>query len=212
VAAHEAAIRTAWSTHVARGPGSEQALAALLARHREPHRQYHGVAHLGWVVELVVDLARDVTDCDLDVAVAAACFHDAVYDPRSATNEEASARLAARVLAEVGWDAVRIDHVEAAIEATAHHDAGGDPTTAVLLDADLSVLGADPARYTDYATGVRAEYRHVDDDAWRAGRGALLRSLLDRPRLFVTDAAHDRFEQRARANLTAELAALSAAG
>ena len=70
---------------------------------------------------------------------------------------------------------------------TAAHDPTS-PDEAVLCDADLAVLAADPATYTAYATGVRAEYAHVDDAAWRAGRAAVLRAFLDRPVLFHTAA------------------------
>ena len=53
------------------------------------------------------------------------------------------------------------------------HDLEGvDRDTAVLLAADLAVLAAEPSRYVEYATAVRREYAHVDDDAWRAGRAA----------------------------------------
>ena len=51
----------------------------------------------------------------------------------------------------------------------------------MLLDADLAVLGSEPAAYQAYVTGVRAEYGHVDDAAWATGRAAVLRGLLDRP-------------------------------
>ena len=78
----------------------------------------------------------------------------------------------------------------------------------MLCDADLAVLAADPATYTAYATGVRAEYGHVDDGgvAGRAGRGAA--AFLDRPVLFHTTAMARR-DATARANLTAELATLT---
>ncbi|MCU0260638.1 MAG: hypothetical protein MUE78_06430, partial [Ilumatobacteraceae bacterium] len=66
--------------------------------------------------------------------------------------------------------------------------------------------------YAEYSAGVRAEYGHLDDDTWRIGRSAVLRSLLARPALFVTAGGIERFEHTARANLTAELAALSAGG
>ena len=93
--------------------------------------------------------------------------------------------------------------------ATAGHDAAGaDRDTAVLLAADLGVLAAEPARYADYANAVRREYSHVDDDGWRTGRGAVLRNLLDRQRLFATELGLDDWEHRARGNITAELAAL----
>jgi predicted metal-dependent HD superfamily phosphohydrolase len=58
---------------------------------------------------------------------------------------------------------------------------------------------------------VRREYGHVDDAAWRTGRAAVLRALLDRQHLFAPSLGLDDWEARARANLTAELATLDAA-
>lgn len=181
----------------------------MVARHREPHRRYHGVRHVTWVVRHVRELAAEVPVADEAAVIAAAFFHDAVYDPRAHDNEERSADLAERVLRELGWDDARCAVVGRLIRATAAHGPTGDPDTAVLLDADLAVLGAEPAAYQAYVTGVRAEYAHVDDTAWRAGRGAVLRDLLARQPLYATEPARRRWASRAAANLTAELAALA---
>jgi predicted metal-dependent HD superfamily phosphohydrolase len=151
---------------------------------------------------------------DLDAVVVAALYHDAVYDPRATDNEAASARLARRDLTALGWTDERADRVATMIEATAGHtgqvadDHGADPDTAVLLDADLSILGADPVAYQTYATGVRVEYGHVDDAAWRAGRADVLRALAARDPLYRTATARARWESRAKANVQAELATL----
>jgi predicted metal-dependent HD superfamily phosphohydrolase len=162
-----------------------------------------------WVLRHIDDLAADSTPVDLNAVRAAALFHDAVYDPRSPTNEHDSAGLARRVLADCGWEPARVDRVAALIELTAGHvapdtDLGAD----ILLDADLAILGAEPAEYRAYVTGVRAEYAHVDDDAWRVGRAAVLRSFLDRPAIYRTTSMQAARERRARANLSAELAEL----
>jgi predicted metal-dependent HD superfamily phosphohydrolase len=79
----------------------------------------------------------------------------------------------------------------------------------MLLDADLAILGAEPGAYQAYVNGVRAEYSHVDDHQWRTGRGAVLAHFVARQRLFLTDYMHAMFEHRARANIEAELAALT---
>ena len=92
------------------------------------------------------------------------------------------------------------------VRATAEHDADGDADGAVLLDADLAVLGSEPAAYQAYVTGVRAEYAHVDAAAWRTGRAAVLRDLLARRPLYATAPARARWEARAGANMAAELA------
>jgi predicted metal-dependent HD superfamily phosphohydrolase len=204
----DAELQTAWCEHVDATPGRLAHLEEVIGRHREPHRRYHGVRHVTWVVRHVKELARQEPVGDLDAVVAAAFFHDAIYRPRAHDNETASADLAARVLADLDWAPARAARVGELIRATAGHDAAGDPDRAVLLDADLAVLGSDPAAYQAYVTGVRAEYGHVTDADWRAGRAALLRRFIARPAIYATKTARDRWERRARANLVAELATL----
>jgi len=89
---------------------------------------------------------------------------------------------------------------------TAGHDpAPDDADGAVLCDADLAILAADPEAYAAYTRAVRAEYAHVPDDAFRTGRAAVLQGLLDLPALFRTPHGHAMWEPRARANLRTEL-------
>jgi predicted metal-dependent HD superfamily phosphohydrolase len=201
-------LRAAWTTTVGGGPEALAALDDVVARHRQAHRRYHGVRHVTWVVRHVQDLAGSVDVADLGAVTAAAFFHDAVYDPRAADNEECSARLAERVLEELGWDAARRGRVGAMVRATATHAAPPDVDTAVLLDADLAILGAEPAAYQAYVTGVRAEYAHVEPAAWRVGRGQVLRDLLALRPLYATAPARERWAARAAANMTAELVSL----
>jgi predicted metal-dependent HD superfamily phosphohydrolase len=59
--------------------------------------------------------------------------------------------------------------------------------------------------YQRYVAAVRAEYAHVADQLWRAGRSAILTGLLARPALYHH---HPAWEAAARANLTRELATL----
>lgn len=204
----EAELEVAWTAAIGSGPDAAGALADLLGRHREAHRRYHGVRHVTWVVRHVRELAADVPLHDEGAVVAAAFCHDAVYDPRATDNEEQSALLAERLLAGLGWDEARCRRVGDLVRATAAHGAPADDDTAVLLDADLAVLGSEPAAYQAYVTGVRAEYAHVDDAAWRIGRGQVLRDLLARDPLYATEPGRRRWARRAAANMTAELATL----
>jgi len=157
------------------------------------------LAHVAWLA----DLADDP-----DAVELAAWFHDAVYDPAApaGANERASAALAAELLA----DRSERDEVVRLVLLTAGHEVGeGDRNGAVLADADLAILGSEPERYAVYAADVRAEFAHVDDDAWRAGRSAVLRGFLARPRIYRTERAHERFDAAARRNLAEELSALA---
>ncbi len=198
-------LEVAWECHVA---DDRRLLDALLSRHREKHRRYHNATHVAWVIRHVHELATEEPLDHLDEVVAAAFYHDAVYEASYPANERASARLARRDLATLGWPDEAAERVGAMIEATEHidtsDDVGGD--TAVLLDADLAILGADPAAYSAYATGVRSEYRHLDDDEWRTGRVHLLTGFLQRPSIYRTPTGRGLWEQRARANIEAELA------
>jgi len=187
------------------GPGEAARLHAdLVARHAEPHRRHHVLAHVGAVLHHL-----DVTAAGLDDQRAvrlAAWYHDAVYDQRRADNEEASARLAAAELSGAGVDGPLVADVERLVRVTAGHR----PRTAderALCDADLAVLAADREGYERYRSGVREEYDFVADATWRVGRARVLEGLLDGP-LFHTEAFADR-EGRARENLLAELRTLA---
>ncbi|MEU4566486.1 metal-dependent phosphohydrolase [Micromonospora sp. NPDC023956] len=185
----------------------------LLARWREPHRHYHTVAHLTAVLDVIDAYAGHADRPDL-VRLAAWC-HDAVYDPRATgdANERDSAALAGTLLTTLGTPAGAVAEVRRLVLLTAGHAvADDDRDGALLCDADLAVLGADPQRYDDYAARVRREYAHVPEPAFRAGRAGVLAGLLALPTLFRLPAPAARWEAPARANLTRELAVLRSLG
>jgi predicted metal-dependent HD superfamily phosphohydrolase len=182
---------------------------ALVAAHSEPHRHYHNLEHLAEMFRVAGRLAAVTED---SVAVQLAIwFHDAVYDPKAKDNEARSAELAAEVLTPLGVPIATVDKVKWLIRATAHllaPEPTTDPDTVVLLDADLAILAASEERYRRYAADIRKEYAFVSDAEYRAGRAAVLKLFLARPRLFQTAVMLEEGEARARANLAAELAEL----
>ena len=217
-------LRVAWQRHVGTDPVAADWYESVVTRHHEAHRHYHDIRHVRWVVrhvrELVdarADLAADTSadpgadpGADLGAVVVAAFFHDVVYEPMASDNERASGELAARALRELQWTGERIDRVTAMICGTAGHHV--DDTTSidavVLYAADLGVLAADPAGYSDYVRNVRREYAHLSDVEWAEGRTEVLRSFLGRAAIYAPVLGLDEWEQRARGNLTAELGAL----
>ena len=211
--APEVELRAAWLQLA--GSGHEHLLEQVLGQHREPHRRYHTSLHVMWVLRHLTELAAaEPQQLDLAALQLAAFYHDVVYDPRATDNEARSADIARRAAGDLGWPQDRGELVHRLVLATAHQHSPGsspdgvDPHEAVLLDADLAILGAPPNEYQAYVHGVRAEYHHVADDAWRTGRAAVLREFLARPQLFLTATMRATRESRARANLTAELATL----
>ena len=181
----------------------------LLTRWSEPHRTYHDTRHLAEVLARVDLLAHHAEHPDL--VRCAAWWHDAVHDGRAGDDERASAALATDQLRRLGLTGHDVGHVADLVLVTTRHDPGdpADPDAAVLCDADLGILAADRARYDAYATDVRREYGHVPDELFAAGRAAVLRRLVSSARLYRTPTA-TAWEPTARANVSRELAALSA--
>lgn len=187
------------------------AAAGLVARYTQSHRRYHNLNHVDAVLACVDDLAaaESLDDEQRECTRLAAWFHDAVYDPSASDNEEQSALLAENTLTEAGASLQTVVEVARLVRLTSTHDTEAmDITGAVLCDADLAILASRPDRYDSYAASVRAEYAFVPDDEFRAGRAEILQRLLDRPTLYVTTTARDRWERAARANIEQELAAL----
>ncbi|MBM7807265.1 putative metal-dependent HD superfamily phosphohydrolase [Geodermatophilus bullaregiensis] len=187
-------------------PTARTEWAAVVAAWSEPHRRYHDLHHLAAVLGLVGELSAAADD---PAAVAlAAWYHDVVYDPRREDNERVSAERARAGLRGL-VPAARLDEVARLVLLTAGHDpAPGDADGAVLCDADLAVLAGPPESYAAYASAVRAEYGHLSDEDFTAGRIAVLERLLALPALYRLPAVATDWEPRARANLTAELGLL----
>lgn len=152
-------------------------------------------------------LAEAGEEFDVRPVVLATWFHDAVYEVFGEDNEGASARLAADLL---GADDPDVTEVVRLVELTRTHDPSSDDRNGgVLSDADLWILGADPARYREYVDAVRDEYQAVPDDLFRSGRAQLLRDLLSHDHLYVTATARRLWEADARRNVAAEIVELT---
>ncbi|MYW67962.1 hypothetical protein GTY65_28380 [Streptomyces sp. SID8379] len=182
---------------------------ALLTRWSEPQRRYHTPAHLTAVLDHIDVLEEHAADPAL--VRLAAWFHDAVYRPDRSENEERSAALAERALAEAGLAADRIAEVARLVRLTVTHDPADDDTNGeALCDADLAILASPPEPYAAYTRAVREEYAFVPDEAFRSGRAAVLSQLLSLPRLFRTPYGKANWEAPARENLSTELRLLTA--
>lgn len=185
--------------------GAEDVRDRLLQAYGDAARGYHDQQHLAEVLDRLDELAAaGERFARLPVALAA-WFHDAVY-AGAPDDEERSARSAANELSAAGVPSDVVAEVVRLVLVTAEHRPDdGDLDGAALSDADLGILAAEPARYAEYVASVRREYSRVGDDDFRAGRRAVLAALDEKPVLFHTAAARERWEDAARANLRREL-------
>lgn len=194
------------------GKGGDPAATAvaLAARYEEPHRYYHTLVHIEDCL-LKLDAARGLLDADeADAVELALAWHDAVYDPPAADNEEKSAALFRAAAARHRLEPRLVATVERLIMQTKTHLARNRPDEQVMIDIDLSILGAPPDVFAAYDRSIRREYAHVPEPAWRERRAAVLRSFLLRETLFATRFFRERYEAQARQNLVTAITALEA--
>ena len=176
----------------------ERIAMELKAAYSEPHRRYHTLQHIEFCLR---ELGRhDTHAVHLNEVRWALLFHDAIYDPRRNDNEARSADWACRVMQELQRSEEEIARVRKLIMATVHAAQAETQDEALLLDIDLSILGADAAAFDDYDRTIRVEYEWVPEQAYRFARAAVLQGFLKRDRIFQT-AVYEEREAIARSNI-----------
>lgn len=193
-------------------PLPEGQMHALELAYATPPRAYHDFNHVAEVLRhyaAVADGPGWVQPLEVRLAVL---YHDAVYEPGRKDNEAQSAAFAREQIARwMPGAGVEVERVAGLIELTARHGQfrpGDFGKTAVaddtrhFLDCDMAILGAQPAQFDAYDRAIAAEYRgHVPGWLYRINRRRFLKSLLARPRIYLSDFFHERYDAQARSNL-----------
>jgi predicted metal-dependent HD superfamily phosphohydrolase len=196
-----AALRASWSeAWRALGASADDALLAeLLARYGEAQRAYHTLQHLG---ECLVHLARERDGAERPAEVALALwFHDAIYDVQRHDNEARSADWARQAALRAGLAPEVAERLHALVMATRHDVQPVGADARLLVDIDLAILGATPARFAEYERQIRIEYAHVPPAVFEPRRRQILGGFLARDPLYLTAPMRTRLEAAARANL-----------
>lgn len=190
----------------------EPIATGLLERWSEEHRHYHDLSHLMSVLKAidVLERAGEPMGPYPRAVKLAAFFHDAIYraDPAlpPGEDEEDSARLAERILPELGVPGPEILETARLIRLTFTHDPREDDFGGkILCDADLEVLARNPGAYQRYKDAVRKDYAKVSDEDFAAGREKVLRGILAKIPIFNTPTGRKKWDRQARKNLIAEL-------
>src|SRR5690349_15743546 len=126
-------------------------LLKLTALYTDSKRHYHNLKH---ITSMLSGTPKPLSP-EQTIAI---WFHDAVYDPVSATNEEDSAVLVSRLyntdkLAEYA----NPDVITKIIMSTKRHESLC-PAADLVLDLDLAILGMAEPVYDEYVRGITAEY------------------------------------------------------
>ncbi|MGJ7603132.1 HD domain-containing protein [Variovorax sp. LT1R20] len=177
----------------------------LQRRYAEPQRHYHTMQHLG---ECLAWFEREKSLAERPGEVALALwFHDAIYDVHAHDNEARSADWAREAMRAAGASEEAAERIHALVMATRHDAVPEGRDAELLIDIDLSILGAEPARFAEYERQVHAEYAFVPDEVRLPRRRAILQRFLDRGAIYATPRMHALLEARARTNLQHSIAA-----
>jgi predicted metal-dependent HD superfamily phosphohydrolase len=186
----------------------------LRAQYEEPPRAYHTLDHVGWglkrIGEIITDAVPSLGCGQIATVEYALWFHDAimVFGRESTVDERRSADMAVAIGIEVGLEPAFLRQARRLIMATAHMNEPALEDEALLVDADLSILGAPAEAFRDYEHRVRIEWSHVDEAAFRAGRLKVLDRFANKRRIFTTPYAYNRWERMARFNIGQSMAKL----
>ncbi|MFC3192859.1 N-methyl-D-aspartate receptor NMDAR2C subunit [Marinicella sediminis] len=180
---------------------------ALNAAYAEKHRQYHTGAHIDAMLRHLDDVVH-LADRPVELEVAI-WFHDAIYKPFSSHNEADSANWAAAFLAGHDFLPAGVERVKDLIMATVHEGEVASGDQALLVDIDLSILGAREEVYDQYEQHIRKEYHWVPGFIYRKKRRQLLHAFLQKRTLYHLDVFQQRFEKKARHNLQRTIVLLS---
>ena len=176
----------------------------IIRRYSGPHRHYHKMSHITAALKKF-DVIRDRLS-DPDAVEMAIWLHDVIYDAKRSDNEEASARYAQKLLTSLGHTARTTNRVMDLIEATKHaHDARLTADAKYMVDIDLSSFGVPWKTFARNGANLRKEYAHLADADHTKNQIAFLGSMLARKHIYATQFFRERYEARARANITKTL-------
>jgi len=184
---------------------------ALITAYTEPQRHYHTVSHINSMLQYLSQLSQipgqQITN---PTAITLAIFfHDWVYDPRANDNEVQSIAVFRDFVKDVQPPEGLSKIVEHYIEATISHSLGevdeNDEELKLFLDLDMVTLGREKEGYEKYKEEIRREYGHLSQKEYCEGRAEVLKRFLESERLYFSEWGFDKFEVRARENLTGEI-------
>jgi predicted metal-dependent HD superfamily phosphohydrolase len=194
-------FQSLWQRNLVEGAIDDSAAIheRLLQGYREPHRHYHTIAHIEHCLGMFEQCKSLTSQADaLEIAI---WFHDVILVSGRQDNEARSADLYLELSRGVQRDEMR-NLVKRLIMATLHNgDSLDDDDSFYMVDIDLSSFGLPWQEFLRDSLAIRAENPQLDDADYYLNQTGFQRSLLARPRFFLSDFFYDRFEQQARTNL-----------
>jgi predicted metal-dependent HD superfamily phosphohydrolase len=199
---------------------SDEWFHRLWQLHTQDTSHYHTPVHLLEMLsylDIVLEYYHTIDgptflerDNDEQAILLSIFFHDAIYDPKSATNEEDSAA----VFENFAQDCKMMNSLQVKVSkfilATKAHKISEDNSTslALFLDLDMAVLGKEEHAYLAYAALIRKEFNFVPHETYCEKRAEVLEAFLNNTAIYGTMIVRQALEERARSNVRKEIALL----
>lgn len=171
----------------------------LVSAYAEKHRFYHTNKHIEAMLhhfDAVKNLAEHPAELELAI-----WFHDAIYKVFSKTNEFDSAVWAKEFALSNGYGHEGAERIFNLVMATQHNEEVQSSDQKLIVDIDLSILGASVETYDEFEKNVRKEYKWVPMFIYRRKRKALLQSFLNAPSIYHLPYFKDKYENAAKNNI-----------
>jgi predicted metal-dependent HD superfamily phosphohydrolase len=195
----ETRFRALWDRCVAAPPSPDAGIvfAGLSRLLGGPDRLFHNLDHIRECVQRLDEVAALLADPDaVEMAI---WFHDAIYEPGDPTNEWRSAEL---FLAQsAGAAPLFRRRVCALILTTRHAMPARGSDRRFIDDIDLAGFAAPWDDFMRSGDLLRAEFAAHADAQYYSSQVQFLERLRQRPRFFVTDYFHDKYEAHAQRNI-----------
>ena len=171
----------------------------LIDAYSEPQRVYHTLHHIRQCLSQFDKISPQLQNSDaLELAI---WFHDVIYQPGAADNEQLSADLFMEMTSGLFEEALR-STVSQHIMATLHRGADTDNAdTKYMVDIDLSSFGLPWPEFLRDSNYLREEMGRLSDEVFYQKQFDFQRNLLDQPKFFKSDFFYDNYENQARKNL-----------
>lgn len=187
---------------------SDEGLTKQLWSEIEKHytsngRYYHTLLHLQNMYTQLLAIKEKIKDWD--TLLFSLFYHDVIYSIIAKDNEEKSAALVEKRLAQINYPQQKVQLCVQQILATKSHLFSTDNDTNYFTDADLTILGTDWPEYEQYTKAIRREYSIYPDLIYKPGRRKVLQHFLAMQQIYKTECFQQMFEARARENMQEEL-------
>ena len=194
-------FQSLWQRNLVAGANDDSAAIyqRLLAGYQDANRHYHTMHHIDHCLGMFEQCKSLLHNPDaVELAI---WFHDVILESGRRDNEARSAQLYLELSAGVQPEEMR-QLVGRLIMAPLHDGVSLDDADSIyMVDIDLTSFGLPWQEFLRDSLDLRAENLHLCDADYHLNQTGFQRSLLARPRFYLSDFFFERMEKQARANL-----------